>query len=80
MEIIEKDHLTFLKRKLNVRSSTSNCMLYDVTGRFPFLILGKIKCLCYWSKLLQCGQSKLSGILYELNQANTIQFINGYLM
>ena len=78
MEIIEKVHLNFLKRILNVRNSTPNYMVYGETGRFPLLINAKIKCLCYWSKLIQSGQSKLSGILYtimyKLHQSNIVQF------
>ena len=52
IEMIERFHLKFLKQILNKRSTTPSYMVYGETGRYPLIINAKIKCLCYWSKLL----------------------------
>ena len=66
IEVIERFHLKFLKQILNVRSTTPSYMVYGETGRYPLIIYAKIKCLCYWSKVLSNGNSKLSGIMYQI--------------
>lgn len=66
VDMIEKVHLSFLKRVLNVRSTTPNYMVYGETGRFPLKINIKTKLLCFWSRLVQSSSNKLSGILYQL--------------
>ena len=66
IEVIERFHLKFLKQILNVRSTTPSYMVYGETGRYPLIIYAKIKCLCYWSKVLSNGNSKLSGIMYHI--------------
>ena len=62
IKVIER----FLKQILNVRSTTPSYMVYGETGRYPLIIYAKIKCLCYWSKVLSNGNSKLSGIMYQI--------------
>ena len=65
-EQIERFHLKFLKQILKVRSTTPSYMVYGETGRYPLIIQAKIKCLCFWSKLVCGGHSKLSSILYNI--------------
>ena len=64
-DVVEKVHLQFLKKSLNVRSTTPNYMVYGETGRFPLQIIIKTKLLCYWSRILQSGTEKLSGLLFQ---------------
>ena len=66
IEVIERFHLKFLKQILNVRSTTPSYKVYGETRRYPLIIYAKIKCLCYWSKVLSNGNSKLSGIMYQI--------------
>ena len=65
IDIIEKVHLQFLKRILNVKSSTPNFMVYGETGRYPLDIHMKLRMLNFWMKLVN-NSSKLSGMLYKL--------------
>ena len=52
IDIIEKVHLKFLKFILNLKSSTPNCMVYGLTGRYPLLITVKTRMIMYWAKIL----------------------------
>ncbi len=51
IDIIEKVHLQFCKRILNVRSSTPNVMVYGELGRFPLEIKVKLRMLSFWSRM-----------------------------
>jgi hypothetical protein len=44
---IEKVHLQFLKRILNVRATTPFCLVYGELGRYPLDINIKIRMLCF---------------------------------
>ena len=50
---IETLHLSFFKRVLNVRKSTSNYMVYFELGRFPLYINRYYRMLKYWFKILK---------------------------
>jgi hypothetical protein len=50
---IETLHLSFLKRVLKVRKSTSNYMVYFELGRFPLYINRYCRMLKYWFKILK---------------------------
>ncbi len=65
LEIIEKVHLQFCKRILNLRLSTPSFMVYGELGRHPLNIRVKLRMVSFWCRLQQ-GGNKLSGILYRL--------------
>jgi len=50
---IEKIHLHFLKRTLNVRRSTVNFMIYFESGRVPMYVTRYCKMIKYWCKILK---------------------------
>ena len=49
---IEKVHLQFLKRILNVRAATLIVLVYGELGIYPLDISIKIRTLCFWSRLI----------------------------
>lgn len=62
---IEKVHLKFCKRILNVRKSTPNFMVYGELGRFPLDIDIKLRMVSFYSRLLK-NENKLSCIVFKL--------------
>ena len=62
---IEKLHLQFLKKKLNLRKNTPNYMVYGEMGRFPMDIVIKLRMVMFWNSLID-NSGKLSSILYKL--------------
>ena len=70
---IGKVHMRFLKQVLGVRKQTSNIAVYRELGRFPLVVLRKIRILKYWFKILNA----LESLLYKvyLQQVNQL-FIN----
>ena len=74
---IEKMHLQYCKRILNLRSSTPNFMVYGEIGRFPVEIVIKLRMATFWNNML-CNNNKLSSIMYrlmfKLHQSNPIHF------
>ena len=52
-EDIEKIHLIFFKRTLNVRRSTVNFMIYFESGRVPMYVKRYCKMIKYWCKILK---------------------------
>jgi hypothetical protein len=74
---IEKMHLQYCKRNLNLRSSTPNVMVYGEIGRFPVEIIIKLRMATFSNKML-CNNNKLSSIMYrlmfKLHQSNPIHF------
>ena len=64
LKSIERIHLKFCKRILNVRTSTPSFMIYGELGRYPLDIRVKLRMLSYWSKLV--NSSKLGNSLYQL--------------
>ena len=69
---IEKMHLQYCKRILNLRSSTPNFMVYGEIGRFPVEIIIKLRMATFWNKMLcnNIGQRRnlKSRLFKELNQ------------
>ena len=49
---IERIHLKFCKRLLNVRTSTCNATVYGELGRFPLYIHRYVRILKYWFKVI----------------------------
>ena len=74
---IEKLHLQFCKKILNLRNNTPNYMIYGELGRFPIEIVIKLRMVNYWNSLLD-SNNKLSNILYKLifklHENNQIDF------
>lgn len=62
---IEKMHLQFCKKILNLRNNTPNYMVYGELGRFPIEIVIKLRMVTFWNNLL-LNRSKLGSILYSL--------------
>ena len=49
---VEKVHIDFCKRILNVKVSTPNVMIYYELGRYPMLVARKIRMFKYWIKVM----------------------------
>ena len=64
IDIIEKVHLQFCKRILNVKSSTPNVMVYGELGRFTLEIKVKIRMTSFWRRIMH--GDKLSSNMYRL--------------
>ena len=73
---IEKVHMRFLKQVVGVRKQTSNIAVYRKLGRFPLVILRKIRILKYWFKILNALESLLRILLSKvyLQQVNQCKF------
>ena len=68
---IEKVHMRFLKQILGVRKQTSNIAVYGELGRFPLVVLIRIRILNYWFKILNSPNSLLHKVyLQQVNQLN----------
>ena len=50
---IEKIHIKFLKRLLNVRQQTSNLAVYGELGRLPLFVIRKTRILKYWFNVIK---------------------------
>ena len=77
---IEKVHLQFLKRILNVRTSTPNFLVYGELGGFRVEIDIKCRMLSFWSRLVTTDKlsSKMYNFMYQLyhNGNHDIVWIN----
>ena len=65
LENLERVHLQFCKRILNLRLSTPNFMVYGELGRHPLNIWVQLRMISFWCKPIQ-NENKLSGIRYKL--------------
>ena len=66
---VEKIHIDFCKRILNVKTSTPNVMVYCELGRFPMLVTRKLRIFKYWIKVLNNNNCILHGCynyLYDM--------------
>ena len=65
---LEKIHLQFMKRILNVRISTPNFYIYGELGRYPLDVTIKCRILCFWSRLFTTNKlsSKVYCLMYNL--------------
>ena len=50
---VELIHTKFCRWILNVQKSTNLAGLYEELGRAPFTVIGKIRMINYWLKLLK---------------------------
>ena len=53
MKVVERIHLSALKRFLNVSSRTPNVMVYGETGRYPLFVNIFVKSVKYWLRILK---------------------------
>ena len=65
MKNLEKIHLKYLKRTLNVKVSSSNLAIYSELGRFPLDIKVKYKILKYWKRILEFDENHPVRIAYN---------------
>ena len=63
---IERIHLKFCKRILNVKSSTSNAGVYGELGRYPVYITRYIRIIRYWCNLLRTNNIILSTVYNDM--------------
>lgn len=64
--LIETVHLRYMKYLLRLRKTTSSCMVYAETGRYPLQVMIKCRILNFWAKLVSDESNKISGILYKI--------------
>ena len=48
---IEQVHVNFIKKTLDVKPSTNNCVIYVETGRYALQIDVHVRMIKYWLKL-----------------------------
>ena len=70
---IETLHLSFLKRVLKVRKSTSNYMVYFELGRFPLYINRYCRMLNYWFKILKTENCILKNCYEDMFESNAFK-------
>jgi len=73
---VEKVHIQFCKRLLGVRKGTCNEFVYSELGRFPLLIIRKLRIFKYWIKLRNTSNCILNGIYKEMEQYDDNWLIN----
>ena len=56
---IERIQLKFLKQVLSVKQTTNNAAVYGELGRFPIIIIRKVRILKYWFKIMNTPNSML---------------------
>lgn len=66
LDVLERVQLKFLKHILNVKSCTSNCIVYGETGTMPLSIEIKSRIVSFWAKLVCPSQDKLCNNIYAL--------------
>ena len=72
---IEKVHLSFCKRILNVKTSTSTLAIYSKLGHYPLYANRYCGTIKYWCNIVQSNNIILkciyAGMLKQLNNRNT---------
>ena len=67
---IENVHIKFLKQLLGVNSRTCKNSVYGEFGRYPLLVLRRIKIIKYWLRIKQCPNSIMYKLMYLKNNNN----------
>ena len=64
---LEQIHCNFIKKKkkIQLRKSTPNYMIYAESGRYPLEITVKCRMIGYWNSLLINSKSKISYRIYQ---------------
>ena len=63
---IEKIHLRFMKYLLGVKRSSCNLAAYGELGRFPIVLMQKVKLVKYWCRLELLKENSLLNMSYKL--------------
>ena len=63
---IERIHLKFCKRLLNVKSSTSSNAIYSELGRYPLFINRFVKIIKYWCNIVSSANILLTKMYHCL--------------
>ena len=63
---IERIHLKFCKRLLNLKQSATDSMVYGKLGRYPMEIQIKTRMITYCLRLINGKDKKYAKLLYEL--------------
>ena len=66
LNLIEKLHLKFCKLILKLRKSTCSNMVYGELGRIPLNYVINIRMACFWNRIAQNENGKLSSIIYKV--------------
>jgi hypothetical protein len=61
-----KSSLEICKLLLNLKTFTTNCLVYGELERFPLSVDIKQRMVSYWTKLISGKQTKLCSITYRL--------------
>jgi len=72
---IERLHLKFCKRILNVKMNACNAAVYGELGRYPMFVPRYVRTITYWCKLLNTENI----ILKKLYQQGLEDCINGHI-
>jgi hypothetical protein len=67
---IEKVHMDFCKRILNVKKTTINVVVLSELGRLPLHIIRKIRIVKYWLKLLETRNCILISLYEDMLERN----------
>ena len=65
-EMLEIFHRNFLKKRLHLRPSTSNCMVYGELGVLPIQVAIDKRIIGYWFRLLSKHHSAYSYCIYRM--------------
>ena len=70
LQILERIHLSFLKRSLKLKKSTPSFMVYAETGRYPIDITVKSRMISFWEKIVTGKEQKLTKQIYTVMITN----------
>ena len=76
---IEKVHLSFCKRVLNVKTSTSTLSIYSELGRYPLYVNRYCRSIKYWCTIVQSTiilKCLYADMLKQLNNRKTNWLVN----
>ena len=62
---LERVHLKFCKRLLNVKQTVCNAVVYGELGRYPLFIHRYVKMVKYWFKLIKTDNIILKSIYIQ---------------
>ena len=62
---LELYHTRFIKRTLDVKSTTNTSMIYAETGRFPLAININVQIIKYWLKILRMESNSYVKLVYN---------------
>jgi len=65
-ELIERMHLSYCKKLLQLKKTTGNMFLYGELGRYPISITIQSRMISYWARIVTGDQSKLCYLMYKV--------------